>query len=200
MAPVDPYILVGRGKDFAWSFTSANNDNVDQFLERLCNRNGSRPTRASTSYVYKGKCVAMERFTAGVLKGTGGQPDTTVAYWQTVHGPVSGTVTVHRRPYAIATLRSTRGRKPASAVAMADLNDNTVHSPEHVLPRRERDGDHVQPGLHHSKTSRCSRQGGCPSARPGVDPNSPHSAWGNSTGAGSSARTGIHTRSTRGPA
>ena len=130
LAPVDPYVLIGRGEDFAWSFTSANNDNVDQFLEQLCTRNGSKPTRRSTAYVYRGRCVPMSRFTAGVLKGVGGQPDRSVAFWQTVHGPVSGTVTVRGRPYAVATQRSTRGREPASALALADLNDNAVHSPQ----------------------------------------------------------------------
>ena len=130
MAPVDPYVLIGRGQDFAWSFTSANNDNVDQFLEQLCNRNGGRPSRSSTAYMYRGRCIAMTHFTAGVLKGVNGQPDKAVSFWQTVHGPVSGTVTVRGRPYAVATLRSTRGREPASALALADLNDNTVHSPQ----------------------------------------------------------------------
>ena len=80
LAPVDPYVLIGRGEDFAWSFTSANNDNVDQFLEQLCNRNGNKPTRTSTAYVYRGRCVPMSRFTAGVLKGVGGQPDRSVAF------------------------------------------------------------------------------------------------------------------------
>ena len=173
MAPVDPYILVGRGKDFAWSFTSANNDNVDQFLERLCNRNGSRPTRASTSYAYKGKCVAMKRFTAGVLKGTAGQPDTTVAYWQTVHGPVSGTVTVHGQPYAIATLRSTRGREPASAVAMADLNDNTVRSPQTFFQAASEMETTFNLFYIDSKNIAMFSTGRLPIRAPGVDPSLP---------------------------
>ena len=31
-----PYVLIGRTKDYAWSLTSASNDNRDQFLEQLC--------------------------------------------------------------------------------------------------------------------------------------------------------------------
>jgi acyl-homoserine lactone acylase PvdQ len=128
--PVSPYVLIGRGKDFAWSLTSANNDNTDQFLEQLCNPDGSAPTRASDHYVYKGRCRAMTTFDAGLLKGSGGNPDRELVFKETVHGPVSGTVTVGGRPYAVAKDRSTRGREPAGLLALADLNSNQVHNPQ----------------------------------------------------------------------
>ena len=63
------YILIGRTKNYAWSLTSANHDVRDVFAERLCNPNGSAPTRASTHYVYKGKCRALKDFDAGQLAG-----------------------------------------------------------------------------------------------------------------------------------
>ena len=131
--PVSPYVLIGRGADFAWSLTSATNDDTDQFLEQLCNADGSPATRSSTSYVYKGRCIPMTQFDAGVLKGTGGMPDQAVTYPVTVHGPVSGTVTVGGRPYAIATMRANRGREPASELALADLNSGRVRSPATFL-------------------------------------------------------------------
>jgi acyl-homoserine lactone acylase PvdQ len=93
-----PYVLIGRGRDYAWSATSASNDNTDQFLERLCNPDGSPSTRESTHYVYKGRCRPMRRFNAGVLSGAGGGPDETIVFRETVHGPVSGTVTVGGSP------------------------------------------------------------------------------------------------------
>ena len=52
-----PYPLIGHGIDFAWSGTSANGDNEDTFVERLCNPNGSPPTRRSTHYRYRGRCI-----------------------------------------------------------------------------------------------------------------------------------------------
>jgi acyl-homoserine lactone acylase PvdQ len=128
--PVSPYVLIGRGKDFAWSLTSASNDNTDQFLEQLCNADGSAPTRASDHYVYKGRCRAMTTFDAGLLKGSAGNPDRELVFKETVHGPVSGTVTVGGRPYAVSKMRSTRGREPAGLLAMADLNANKVKSPQ----------------------------------------------------------------------
>ena len=52
-----PWPLIGHGIDFAWSGTSANGDNQDTFVERLCNADGSPPTKASTHYIYKGECI-----------------------------------------------------------------------------------------------------------------------------------------------
>lgn len=130
IAPIAPYVFIGRGRDFAWSLTSAGSEDEQQFLEQLCNPDGSRPTRSSTHYVYRGKCIPMEFFDAGRLGAGGGQPAREVTFWETVHGPVSGTATVHGRPYAIALDRSTRGREPAGEVAFSDLDSNRVHSPQ----------------------------------------------------------------------
>ncbi len=131
--PTEPYVLIGRGKDFAWSLTSATSQNTDQFLSQLCNADGSPATRASTSYVYNGRCVPMTRFDAGVLGGANGGPAQDVSYNETVYGPVNGTALVKGVPYAISNLRSTRGREPMSALALADLNDGRVHSPQTFL-------------------------------------------------------------------
>ena len=56
-----PWPLIGHGIDFAWSGTSANGDNQDTFVERLCNPDGSPPTKDSTHYMYKGKCTPVPR-------------------------------------------------------------------------------------------------------------------------------------------
>ena len=50
------YVLLGRGRNFAWSSTTAMSDNVDEFVERLCEPDGSEPTRESGHYLYKGEC------------------------------------------------------------------------------------------------------------------------------------------------
>jgi acyl-homoserine lactone acylase PvdQ len=129
VAPISPYVFIGRGKDFAWSLTSAGSQNTMQFLEKLCNPDESPPTRASDHYVYKGECIAMTTFDAGKLgPGPGGEHE--VFFKETVHGPVSGTVTVGGAPYAVATERSTRGREPAGELAFSAMDSNEVHSPE----------------------------------------------------------------------
>lgn len=128
IAPIAPYVFIGRGRDFAWSLTSASNQNEQQFLEQLCNPDGSPATRASDHYLYKGRCIAMTSFDAGLLGAGNGQPAREITFQKTVHGPVSGTVTVHGQPYAIAKERSTYGREPAGELAFSDLNSNRVHS------------------------------------------------------------------------
>jgi acyl-homoserine lactone acylase PvdQ len=130
--PGEPYVLLGHGKDYAWDATSGESDLMDQFLEQLCNRDGSTPTEASTSYMYKGKCRAMTTFDAGLLKG-GNLPDQQVKFNETVHGPVAGVATVGGKPYAVANARSTRGREFASAAAILDFNRNAVHSAKDFL-------------------------------------------------------------------
>ena len=42
IAPISPYVFIGRGRDFAWSLTSADSQNEQQFLEQLCNPVGRR--------------------------------------------------------------------------------------------------------------------------------------------------------------
>jgi len=125
VAPISPYVFIGRGKDFAWSLTSAGSENTQQFLEQLCNPGEplTTPTRSSTGYMYNGECVPMHLFNAGLLAG---KP---ISFYETVHGPVSGTVLVHGEPYAIANDRADRGREPAGEIAFSKLDSNKVHNP-----------------------------------------------------------------------
>ena len=42
-AGVSPYVLLGRGQDYAWSATSAGQDIIDTFAEQLCEPDGRPP-------------------------------------------------------------------------------------------------------------------------------------------------------------
>jgi acyl-homoserine lactone acylase PvdQ len=117
------YILIGRTKDYAWSLTSANHDVRDVFAEQLCNPDGSAPTRASTHYLYKGQCKALEEFNAGLLDGV------PVRYRLSVHGPVIGTATVGGKPYALTRKRSTFGRDALNLGALKDLTEGKAKTP-----------------------------------------------------------------------
>jgi acyl-homoserine lactone acylase PvdQ len=130
IAPISPYVFIGRGRDFAWSLTSEDGENEQTFLEKLCNEDGSPPTRESTSYVYKGECVAMHKFDAGKIGAGDGEPAHEVYFYESVHGPINGTVMVGGEPYAIALDRSTRGREPAGEVAFSKLDSDKVHNPQ----------------------------------------------------------------------
>src|SRR4051812_4447424 len=116
-----PYMLLGRTQNYAWSLTSANNDNRDQYLEELCEPGGGTPSRSSHHYRYKGTCRAMTRFDAGRLGAGGGEPAREGVFWKTVHGGVSGTVTLKGKPYAVTLKRSTFGRDGLNLGAMHDM-------------------------------------------------------------------------------
>jgi len=115
--------VIGRGKDFSWSLTSASNDIVDQYAETLCGDD--------THYVYKGRCREMGTFAAGTLEGV--PFNTEVSFRTTVHGPVQGYATVGGRRVAISTKRSTRGREVASAFFIEDLMTNKIRSARSFL-------------------------------------------------------------------
>ena len=115
------YVVVGRGKDYAWSAMSSHSDVVDSFVETLCGGD-------DLHYLYKGECRAMGTFDAGLLKGREGTPDRQLIFQTTVHGPVIGYATVGGTRVAISHERATYGRELASALAFADLDTNKVTS------------------------------------------------------------------------
>lgn len=118
--PGVPFVVIGRGADYAWSATSSQADNIDLFAETLCGGDDEH-------YLYKGTCRAMTRFDAGTLRAAG-QPDRPVTFLETVHGPVQGYATVGGRRVAISLQRSTRGRELSSARAFYELDTNQVTS------------------------------------------------------------------------
>lgn len=128
-------VLLGRGVDFAWSATSGGSDVVDIRIERLCEPDGSPPTKESTHYVFDGQCVEMyqrtDRYVAKPTAGGIGEPTVvTINIERTVHGPVIGRATVDGDPVAASLQRSTFFGEVDSTPAFALLNTNAVSDPE----------------------------------------------------------------------
>ena len=71
-------VLLGRGRDFSFSATSAGSDLVDVVAAPLCEPGGGTPTTASRHYLYKGQCLPMyQRTDAWIAKPSlGGLPAT----------------------------------------------------------------------------------------------------------------------------
>jgi acyl-homoserine lactone acylase PvdQ len=124
--PGVPFVLIGRGPDFAWSATSSQADNVDLFVETLC--------EDDRHYLYRGQCEPMRRFFVGTLRSPGGSgSDQPVSYYETTHGPVLGYATVSGKRVAISMQRSTRGREILSSPAFYELNTGKVTSAQRFL-------------------------------------------------------------------
>ena len=121
--PGVPWVVIGRGPDYAWSATTSHSDIVDQYVETLCGGD-------DVHYVYKGQCRAMGFFDAGVVKGS---PDRELTFHTTVHGPVIGYARVGGQRVAISLKRSTHGRELVSSLAFEDLDKGRVHSAKQFL-------------------------------------------------------------------
>jgi acyl-homoserine lactone acylase PvdQ len=133
---VNLYVLLGRGQDYAWSATSAGQDIIDTFAEKLCEPNGDAPTVNSMHYLYKGDCRPIEVLENTQLTnpnpgdpGPGPLPAPelyTLKAQRTVHGVISkrGIVEVNGEdvPVAFARLRSTYFHEADSARAFSAIN------------------------------------------------------------------------------
>ena len=172
IAPISPYVFIGRGSDFAWSLTSAESENIQQFLLKLCNPEGP-VTRESEYYEYEGKCIKMSTFDAGTLAAAGGEPEHEVSFKESVYGPVSGTVTVKGAPYAIANDRSTRGREPAGELAFSALDSNKVHNPEQFFEAANKLETTFNMSYLDSKNIAYFSTGRLPILAPGTNPSLP---------------------------
>jgi acyl-homoserine lactone acylase PvdQ len=158
-----PNVLIGRGPDYGWSFTSSQSDNIDTFAETLCGDDHH--------YVYKGVCTAMTRFDAGnVVAGGVASP---VVFYETVHGPVVGYGTVAGTRVALAQERSTRGRELKAALDVYDLSTGRLKSPQqftHDLSRFEMAFNGFYVDSKHIAYVSCGR---LPLRAAGVDPGFP---------------------------
>jgi len=132
-------ILIGRGRDFAWSATTATSDVVDVFAEELCEPDGSAPTERSRHYRFRGECRPMN-VRDHVLQiptspgGNTGPPRTVrMVSLRTVHGPVKAFGTVGGRPVAFAERRSTYGREVDATVAFERLQGGVVRDPQSFI-------------------------------------------------------------------
>jgi acyl-homoserine lactone acylase PvdQ len=137
---ISMYVLLGRGRDFAWSATSGESDIIDTRAERLCNPNGSKPTRNSTHYLFRGTCRSMyTRDDSWFAKPTPADPpgtpptQVTMHVRRTVHGPVFATGSVHGHPVAFVTQRSTFFHEVDTAIPFSQLPTSTVHDASSFL-------------------------------------------------------------------
>ena len=91
-------VELGRGRNYAWSATSAETDNVDQRLEIICDPSGGTPAANGTSYMVNGACVPMQQqtFTEIAYPKPGGQGAPVVlthtVYYTNAADPIQGTV------------------------------------------------------------------------------------------------------------
>jgi len=114
------YVLLGHGRDYAWSATTATSDNVDTFAEVLC--------RDKFHYRWRGKCRPMKKLTrenAWTPNAVDDSPpgSETLTAYRTVHGIVTARGRVGKRRVAFVIARSTYFHEADSALFFKRLND-----------------------------------------------------------------------------
>jgi acyl-homoserine lactone acylase PvdQ len=130
------YVLLGRGVDYSWSATSAEQDITDSYAVDLCEPSGATPTRDSMSYRFRGQCLPIEvlskrnSWTPNLADSTPAGSYTLTAQ-RTKLGLVTHRGTVGGRPVAFTSLRSTYLREGDSALGFQALNNpDQVNSPQ----------------------------------------------------------------------
>lgn len=128
-------VVIGRGRNFAWSATTASTDQNDIRVERLCTPGGGAVAPQATSYLDDGRCRPMTTRTfteTGIPKlgGLGGPVVIRHVLHFTRDGVVQGWTTVRHRPAAIVDERSTFGHEVDSFVGLLDWGEpKRTHSP-----------------------------------------------------------------------
>jgi acyl-homoserine lactone acylase PvdQ len=125
---INLYVQLGRGRDYAWSATSAGQDNIDTFAMSLCEPGGGRPTLQSMHYSYRGSCLPIEVLQKQNAWQSSPGDDTpagtqTLRAERTKLGLVAGRGTVHGKPVIFTKLRSTYFHEVDSAAGFKDFND-----------------------------------------------------------------------------
>jgi acyl-homoserine lactone acylase PvdQ len=157
------YILIGRTPNYAWSLTSAGHDVRDVYAEKLCEPDGSDPTRDSDFYEFDGNCREFERFNAGLLNG---QP---LTYDVSAHGPVFATATIDGEPYALSRRRSTFGRDALNLAALKDMTEGDASTPQKFWTSANKFGFTFNWAYNSRKRTAYFTSGRLPVRPPGLD-------------------------------
>src|SRR4051812_10227988 len=135
-----PSPIVGHTDHFAYSVTIGVGDHIDTYAEELCEPDGSKPTRDSMHYLYKGKCLPfLVRDRQESSTPNASDPSAPGSYTlrtvRSVHGPIQSTATVHGAPVAYARADATYMHLGDTGVFYDALLDGTVTTPQQFIDR-----------------------------------------------------------------
>jgi acyl-homoserine lactone acylase PvdQ len=134
------YVQLGRGRDYAWSATSAGQDIIDTYAVKLCVPGGGTPTINSDHYEFRGQCLPFDVLTRN-NSWTPTPADQTPAGSQTLTtlrtklGVVIARAKIGGQPYAYTKLRKTYFHEvDPSALGFAEFNNpNAMRTPQDFM-------------------------------------------------------------------
>jgi len=135
VAPVgSPYVVLGRGRNYAFTATAGGSDNTDVRAEKLCNMDMSPATTSSMGYLFNDVCTPIfERVDTWCAGGGSADPtfcDTNpdnmrAVVQRTRHGLVFARATVGSVPVALVKQRASFFKEGYNALAFQKINKNT---------------------------------------------------------------------------
>jgi len=132
---VNLFVQLGRGRDYAWSATSAGQDLIDTYAVPLCNTAGGQPSLDSDGYLFKGVCQPFEVMTR-TNSWTPTPADQTPPGSETLTvlrsklGIVIARARVKGTPVAYTKLRATYFHETDSALGFSMFNNpNAINGP-----------------------------------------------------------------------
>lgn len=144
------YILIGRGKNYGWSATTAIGDHNDIRADRLCNTQGGTATLQSDGYLDGNICTPIYKRTDTWLAkpSAGGTPEglaeaertvITMTTERTKHGIIQARDTVNGVPTAFVRERASYNADVDSTLTYVDLMDpakvSGVSALQHLFDR-----------------------------------------------------------------
>jgi hypothetical protein len=133
------YVQLGHGPDYAWSATSAGQDITDTFAVRLCEPDGSTPSKSSMHYRFRGECLPIDVLTktnswntsVGDMTPAGSE---TYRAERTALGIITHRARINARPVAFTRLRATYFHEVDGALGFADFNNpEAMESPAEFM-------------------------------------------------------------------
>ncbi len=139
------FVQLGRGRDYAWSATSAGQDIIDTYAVELCEPGGGTPTINSNHYLFRGQCLPFDvltRTNSWVPTPADQTPEGshTLTTLRTKLGVVIARAMINGEPHAYTKLRFTYFHEvDPSALGFADFNNpNEMQSPQDFMQAANR--------------------------------------------------------------
>jgi acyl-homoserine lactone acylase PvdQ len=139
------YVQLGRGRDYAWSATSAGQDIIDTYAVKLCEPGGGSATINSNGYMFRGDCLPFDVLTRTNTWSPNAADQTacpepqppcqTLTTLRSELGIVIARAMIGGQPYAYTRLRITYFHEvDPSALGFADFNNpNKMRTPQDFM-------------------------------------------------------------------
>ncbi len=179
-------VAMGRGQHFAWSATSAGADNIDVYVDLLCNPSGGAVAPQSHYYMFNNKCIPMQNevlseYAKPSVAASGTPTEIVHNIYLTKQGIVQGYTTADGgKPVAVVQDRSTYMNDGNSAIGFLEIGMPSVTYNAQTFEKSASNIDFTFNWMYAGRTNIAFYESGLDPIRPSdINPNLP--IWGTSS-------------------